>query len=111
MLFKFKSKNNGDIIMLQPHAEQILTILGRDTANGASSKGIIQAEQIPAALVALHHAIAAEETARETAAAEALANGEPAPVYSDVSLRQRALPFMDMLRRCESDGDDVVWGV
>lgn len=111
MLFKFKSKNTGDIIMLQPHAEQILTILGRDTANGASDKGIVQAEQIPAALVALHEAIEAEEADREAATAEALAKDETAPVFSDVSLRQRALPFMDMLRRCESDGDDVVWGV
>ena len=111
MLFKFKSKNTGDIIMLQPHAEQILTILGRDTTNGAANKGIVQAEQIPAALVALHEAIAAEEADREAATAEALAKNEAAPVFSDVSLRQRVLPFMDMLRRCESDGDDVVWGV
>ena len=111
MLFKFKSKNTGDIIMLQPHAEQILTILGRDTANGASNKGIIQAEQIPAALVALEKAITAEEADREAAVAEALAKHEATPIFSDVSLRQRALPFMDMLRRCESDGDDVVWGV
>ena len=111
MLFKFKSKNTGDIIMLQPHAEQILNILGRDTANGAANKGIIQAEQIPAALVALHDAIATEEREREAATAEALAKGEPTPVFSDVSLRQRALPFIEMLRRCETDADDVVWGV
>ena len=111
MLFKFKSKNTGDIIMLQTHAEQILAILGRDTANGASDKGIIQAEQIPAALKALEEAIAAEETAREAAIAEAIAKNEPTPVFAEVSLRQRAQPFMDMLRRCQSDGDDVVWGV
>lgn len=111
MLFKFISKNTGDIIMLQPHAEQILTILGRDTANGASNKGIIQAAQIPAALVALQEAITAEEADREAALADALANNETPPVFSDISLRQRALPFIDMLRRCESDGGDVVWGV
>ncbi len=111
MLFKFKSKNTGDIIMLPTHAEQILTLLGRDTANGASDKGIVQAEQIPAALKALEEAITAEEIAREAAIADALAKDEPAPVFADVSLRQRAQPFMEMLRRCETDGDDVVWGV
>jgi hypothetical protein len=26
-------------------------------------------------------------------------------------LRQRALPFMDMLRSCAKDGHDIVWGV
>jgi predicted HNH restriction endonuclease len=111
MLFKFKSKNTGDIIMLQAHAQQILTILGRDTANGASDKGIVQAEQIPSALEALQNAIVAEETARDAAVAEAQKKGEPTPVFAEVSLRQRAQPFIEMMRRCESDGDDVVWGV
>lgn len=111
MLFKFKSKNTGDIIMLQTHAQQILTILGRDAESVASGRGIVQAEQIPAALVALQEAIVAEETAREAAIAEALANNEPTPVFAEVSLRQRAQPFTEMLRRCETDGDDVVWGV
>ena len=111
MLFKFKSKNTGDIIMLPAHANQILTILGRDTANGASDKGILQAQQIPAALNALQNAIAAEESARAAAIAEALASNEPAPVFAEVSLHQRAQPLMDMLRRCETDGSDVVWGV
>ncbi|WP_210544041.1 DUF1840 domain-containing protein [Rhodoferax sp. PAMC 29310] len=111
MLFKFKSKNTGDIIMLPTHAQQILAILGRDSESVASGKGIVQAEQIPAALVALQEAIAVEETARDAAIAEALANNEPTPVFAEVSLRQRAQPFMEMLRRCETDGDDVVWGV
>jgi hypothetical protein len=111
MLFKFKSKNTGDIIMLPTHAQQILSILGRDAESVASGKGIVQAEQIPTALVALHEAIVAEEAARDAAVAQALANNEPPPVFAEVSLRQRAQPFIEMLRRCETDGDNVVWGV
>lgn len=111
MLFKFKSKNTGDIIMLQAHGLQILEILGKDTANGAADKGIILSATIPDGLTALKDAIVAEEQARVKAVAEALANNEPTPQFSEVSLRQRAQPFMDMLRRCEQDGDDVVWGV
>lgn len=111
MLYKFKSKNTGDIIMLQTHGQQILEIMGKDTANGAADKGIILSERIPDGLTALQAAIVAEETAREKAVAEALANDEATPQFAEVSLRQRAQPFMDMLRRCAQDGDDVVWGV
>ncbi|HQX59570.1 MAG TPA: DUF1840 family protein [Burkholderiaceae bacterium] len=28
-----------------------------------------------------------------------------------VTLRQRAVPFIDMLRRCQAAGKDIVWGV
>ncbi|MDB5945083.1 MAG: hypothetical protein JWQ33_109, partial [Ramlibacter sp.] len=28
-----------------------------------------------------------------------------------ISLRQRAVPFVDMLRRAEKAGQDIVWGV
>lgn len=111
MLYKFKSKNTGDIIMLQSHGQQILEIMGKDIAHGAPDKGIILSEQIPDGLTALQAAIEAEEKAREKAVAQALANDEPTPQFAEVSLRQRAQPFMDMLRRCAQDGDNVVWGV
>ena len=35
---------------------------------------------------------------------------DPAPAEG-ISLRQRAKPFLDMLRRCDAAQADVVWGV
>ena len=29
----------------------------------------------------------------------------------DVTLRQRAVPFIDMLRECKAAGREIVWGV
>lgn len=98
MLYKFKSKNAGDVIMLEPNGRKILEIIGKD----AGSKGIILPEQMPAAIQALHAAIALEESD----------DAEESVVADDaLGLRQRAMPFIDMLQRNQRSGDDVVWGV
>jgi len=111
MLFKFQSKNTGDIIMLQAHGQHMLEIIGKDISDGAAAKGIILQEQMSAAIAALQAAIVQEEAARKASIDEALANGEPAPHFADLALRQRMQPFIEMLRRCQESGDDVVWGV
>lgn len=108
MLYKFKSKTTGDVIMLQPNGQRVLQIIGKDAPD---AKGIILPEQMPGAIAALEAAIATEEADRAVALAEAVARDETPPHFDAVSLRQRALPFIEMLRRCEKDGTEVVWGV
>jgi regulator of protease activity HflC (stomatin/prohibitin superfamily) len=107
MLYKFKSKAAGDLIMLEPNGRRVLQAIGKDPA----PKGIILPEQMPAAIAALEGAIAEEEAQQQAAIAEAKAKGEVPPSFNDVSLRQRAVPFIDMLRRCEKEGAEIVWGV
>ena len=58
MLYKFKSKNAGDVIMLEANGRKILEIIGKD----AGAKGIILAEQMPGAIAAIAAAIAHEES-------------------------------------------------
>ncbi len=108
MLYKFKSKTTGDVIMLEPNGRRVLEIIGKETQTG---KGIILPEQMSAAIAALEAAIAQEDADRKAAEADALANHEPPPRFEAISLRQRALPFIDMLRRCEKAGTEIVWGV
>ena len=104
MLYKFKSRATADLIMLEPHGRQIVSILGK--APGAS--GIVTAAQIPAAIAALEAAVAADEAqppvdeAQDEAAADDRKDA--------VRLRQRAAPFIDMLRRSAAEGVDVLWG-
>jgi hypothetical protein len=107
MLYKFKSKAAGDLIMLEPNGRRVLEIIGKD----AGPKGIILAQEIPAAIAALEAAIAREEADQKALADEARARGETPPRFDVVSLRQRAVPFVDMLRRCGAAGKEVVWGV
>jgi hypothetical protein len=111
MLYKFKSKNTGDIIMLQANGQQLLQIIGKATDESAPEKGIILPEQMPAALSALEAAVVQEEADRAEAVAQALAKHEPVPHFAAIALRQRAQPFIQMLQRCQQDGDEVVWGV
>ena len=111
MLYKFKSKNTGDIIMLQANGQQLLQIIGKAEDGNAPDKGIILPEQMPGAIRALEAAVVQEEADRATAVAEALAKHEPVPHFAAIGLRQRAQPFIQMLQRCQQDGNDVVWGV
>jgi hypothetical protein len=107
MLYKFKSKTAGDLIMLEPNGRRVLEIIGKDPA----PKGIILPEQMPGAIAALEGAVAKEEADQKALAEEAKAKGETPPRFDGVSLRQRAVPFLDMLRRCEKAGTEIVWGV
>ena len=95
MLYKFKSKATGDLIMLEPNGRQVLQIIGKE----AGAQGIIQPGQMGPAITALEAAVAQDEADKGGAHAEG------------VSLRQRAVPFLDMLRRAQKDGEDIVWGV
>jgi hypothetical protein len=107
MLYKFKSKAAGDLIMLEPNGRQVLEVIGKDPG----PKGIILPEQMPGAIQALERAVERQEMEHKAAVEEAIAKGQPAPKFDAVSLRQRAVPFIDMLRRCEKAGKEIVWGV
>ncbi|MGZ5269362.1 MAG: DUF1840 domain-containing protein [Ramlibacter sp.] len=108
MLYKFKSKAAGDLIMLEPNGRRMLEIIGKD----AGPKGIIEPAQMPGAIAAIEAAIARDEAEQQAAAEDARAKGEVPPrPEGGVSLRQRAVPFLDMLRRCQQAGKDIVWGV
>lgn len=102
MLYKFKSPAAGDLIMLEPNGRQVLTLIGKDPG----PKGIILPEQMPAALAALEQAVAADEAAGKT---DASADDDVKP--ATVSLRQRVVPFIEMLKRCKAAGKEIVWGV
>lgn len=97
MLYKFKSKNAGDVIMLEPNGRRILEVIGKDTG----PTGIILPEQMPAAIAAIEAAIKLEESNDEQ---DDLQKGD-AP-----GLRQRAMPFIDMLKRNHKASTEVVWG-
>jgi hypothetical protein len=111
MLYKFKSKATGDLIMLQPNGERMLEIIGKHSAAEPSVKGILLTEQMPQALEALRHAINQEEAQRQQAIDDATRDHKPTPKFEAISLRQRALPFMDMVRACQKEDAPITWGV
>ena len=111
MLYKFKSKGTGDVIMLQPNGQRVLEIIGKHTAAEPSVKGILLPEQMPQALEALKNAVLQEETQQKDAIAQALAENLPPPRFDAIGLRQRTLPLMDMIRQCLKEDEAITWGV
>jgi hypothetical protein len=110
MLYKFKSKVTGDLIMLEPNGRQVLQIIGKNDAESLV-KGILLPADMPSALSALERAVAEEETEQQRRLQEAQAAGSKTPRADTVSLRQRAVPFIDVIKRCQAAGEEILWGV
>jgi hypothetical protein len=111
MLYKFKSKAAADLIMLQPNGQRMLSIIGKETGAPGGDKGILLPQNMPAAMSALEAAIVQEETQQKAAKQAALSRGETPPRMEGISLRQRAVPLIEMLRRCEAANQPITWGV
>lgn len=103
MIYKFKSKACGDVIMLGPNGDQMLRLIGREP----SPKGIIEVEHMAAAIEALQLAVRSDETPAD--ADEEPADG--AAARPAITLRQRLWPVIDMLKRAQAAREPVVWGV
>ena len=100
MLYKFKSNASGDLIMTQPVGDRVLSLIGKSP----SAQGIIEVDQMAAAMSALEAAVAAETPNRVN-------DGDDASPRADtVSLRQRVWPMVDMLKRALAEKQPIVWG-
>jgi len=111
MLYKFKSKAAGDVIMLGPQGDQLLRLLGRSPAG----KGIFEVEAMPALMSTLQSAIEADDAACEEASPSTASQASPAPPEPEargdgVSLRRRAWPLLELLRRSHAASEAIVWG-
>ena len=113
MLYKFKSKATGDLIMLEPQGKHILKLIGKEP----SAKGIILPDEMLAAIEALNVAVSLEEMAIQAGNDASKGEGEDgatAPAAQGIrtiTLKQRVVPFIDMLRRAHAEEKEVVWGV
>jgi hypothetical protein len=111
MLYEFKSKATGSVVMTGPVAERLLSIVGKSPG----PQGIITVEQMGPAIAALQAAIAQEsaEPPRQpgdTGRSEPAADETPDARHS-ISLAQRAWPLLEMLGQAKAAGKDITWGV
>jgi hypothetical protein len=107
MLYRFKSKAGGDVVMLADSGDAVLRLMGREPA----PQGILEAADLPGLIQALEAGVAADEAHFQQAVDAAKAAGEPAPRRQGVSLRQRAWPLHELMQRSLHERVDVVWGV
>lgn len=113
MLYKFKSKATGDLIMLEPQGKHILKLIGKEPG----AQGIILPNEMLAAIEALNAAVKQEELAQQAAKDVTKDDKEKEATTPSldgprtISLKQRVVPFIDMLRRAHAEDKEVVWGV
>ena len=107
--YEFKSKATGRLILLGPSGEQLLRVIGREP----SATGIIATAAMPTAIAAIATAIEQEEvqTQHPSANGALVTDGNDASRGDGVTLRQRAWPFVEMLKQAHHDGEAIVWGV
>jgi len=109
MIYEFKSRATGTVVMLQPVAERLLEIIGKAPA----ATGIVTVAQLPEAIRRLEAAIAAERGKPASPAGQQPPDEEAddAGETARVSLTQRAWPLIEMMKASAAAGRDVTWGV
>ena len=117
MLYKFQSPATGDVIMLGPHGDWMLRLLGREPAK----RGIIEPQDMAAALGALHHAVELDDQRRADESRTAQVECRRSPARESlpgdtaeeeaVSARRRLWPMIDMLQRAHAAREPIMWGV
>lgn len=103
MIYEFKSRATGSVIMTEDIAEKLLKVIGKEPG----STGIVTVEQLPAAVAALRNKLPAEGPDERQ---ESTDDGDDEP-KSSVSLQQRAFPLIEMMETALKAGKDVTWGV
>jgi hypothetical protein len=110
MLYEFKSKATGTVVMTGPVAERMLAIIGKEPG----PRGIVTVEQLGPAIEALQQAAELDRAAGQPPEA-----GEPVGRDGErdedprraVSLSQRAWPLIEMFTAARAAKKDVTWGV
>jgi cyclopropane-fatty-acyl-phospholipid synthase len=113
MLYEFKSKAAGTVVMTGAVGDRMLAIIGR----APSAQGVFTPEQLGAAIEALQSAITAEKLAPKPATPdsdddETAKQAEQAEQSGkSISLAQRALPLIELLTAARAADKPVTWGV
>ncbi|HEX5784065.1 MAG TPA: DUF1840 domain-containing protein [Burkholderiaceae bacterium] len=117
MLYRFKSRETSDIVMLAADAERLLAILGKT----AKAPGIITWPEMGHCLELLEQEAAldaaqrdassrSEEDAFDETDERPPADQQGAP-RSRVSLAQRIAPLTQALERCQRAQADLIWDI
>lgn len=125
MLFEFKSRATGSVIMTNAVGKKVLPLIGKP----ADARGIITVDQMPTAIKALEAACRRENELAAAAkskgkgpgsqgqtAAGSVDMASPDAEGSDddphlIGICQRVYPLIEMMKASHSAGRDITWGV
>ncbi len=108
MLILFHSKSAAEVLMFAKHAMPILRAAGKtfDTAE-LPERGVITHEQLPSAISGIEAFLSLEPAHEEPEGHNDDASDHP--IDQHVSMRRRAWPLLDMLRRAHEKNEDIIW--
>lgn len=118
MLITFKSKNSGEVFMLDKHVLAVLKVAGRDYGKELPTEGVFTVAELPDAIAKLRQAIAEDENKdmhsyavhdKEEEERKEEEREKKHPMLEGVSFSQRAYPLLNMFENAQNHGDDVIW--
>jgi hypothetical protein len=123
MLYEFRSRATGTVVMTADVAEPLLRAMGKEP----TPSGIVTVAQLPEIIARLERARAqstmeapartdhpstqASTQASTQPSTKALTHLDPEMPEPPVSFGARAWPLLDLLQAAHAAGRDVVWGV
>ncbi|MEZ5652651.1 MAG: DUF1840 domain-containing protein [Burkholderiaceae bacterium] len=102
MLYEFKSRATGSVVMTGDVGDQVMKALGREPAE----RGVITVDQMPGAIARLK-AASKSEPPTPVAGKTDDDDGDP----DVIAFAARVLPLIEMLEEAGKAGKDVTWGV
>jgi len=107
MIYKFKCKATGDVLVTGPVGARMLHIVGKPVA----AQGILQPGDMLSAIRALELAVADDESRLVEVKGNSAMEDDAAEDADKVTLRQHAWPLIEMLKRALAANEVIVWGV
>lgn len=105
MLVTFRTKAYADITMFGDVAQQLLDLMG----HSGTIPSAIKAEDVPVALTRLETAIGQRRAADAAEAADSDRDRDDYEAPRKVTLSQRAVPLLELLRAAAAKKADVMW--
>jgi len=105
MLVTFRTKTYANITMFGDVAKQLLKLMG----HSGTIPSAIKAEDVPAALARLETALALRQAADAAEAREDERGRDDHDAPRKVTLSQRAVPLLELLRAAAAKKSDVMW--
>jgi Domain of unknown function (DUF1840) len=110
MLYRFQSRETADLLMLQPVAERVLALLGKD----AAAPGVLTWTEMPQAISCLKTEVERErlallDPAPQTESPEETPSDQADHSANLIQFRQRVAPFIAALERCHAAQKDLIW--
>jgi Domain of unknown function (DUF1840) len=107
MLYEFKSRAAGTVIMTDAIGAQVLEILGK-----SGPTGIVTVTQLPSAIASLQAAAAHSKTqAKATESGQQEPSEQDVAMGKNINLATRLLPLIDLMQTSLKAEKDVTWGV